>query len=31
MFSPDEVDDSDVIYHPPSYGGKENIRALKTG
>ena len=30
MFSPDYVDDSDVIYQPPShYGGKdefENIR-----
>ena len=29
VFSPDKVDDSDVIYRPPSYGGKdefENIR-----
>ena len=33
MFSLDKVDDSDVIYHPPGYGGKdyfENIR-VKSG
>ena len=33
MFSPDKVDDYDVIYHPPCYGEKdyfENI-TVKSG